>query len=176
MPEHRRKQMNSALKLTLLFLSGYGFITQQVVANTWIRRLDEKILERDFLRVTPENTPLLVQLIDDLGLRSVTSIILIITAILISRRFKSWRPINLSILALLLLNSLALVLNPRSKDIRVPLSATCLSHTPIPQGILRLLASAIWSCVAPPGPSTSSRALCPGSLPSHQILFLKTHH
>ena len=46
MPEHRRKQMNSALKLTLLFLSGYGFITQQVVANTWIRRLDEKILER----------------------------------------------------------------------------------------------------------------------------------
>lgn len=45
-----------------------------------------------------------MQLIDDLGLRSVTSIILIITAILISRRFKSWRPINLSTLALLLLN------------------------------------------------------------------------
>jgi membrane-associated phospholipid phosphatase len=104
MPEHRRRQMNSAMKLTLLFLSGYGFITQQVVANTWIRRLDEKILERDFLKVTPENTPLFVQLIDDLGLRSVTSVILIITAILISRRFKSWRPINLSILALLLLN------------------------------------------------------------------------
>jgi len=104
MPEHRQRQMNSALKLTLLFLSGYGFITQQVVANTWIRRLDEKILERDFLKVTPENTPLFVQLIDDLGLRSVTSVLLIITAILISRRFKSWRPINLSILALLLLN------------------------------------------------------------------------
>lgn len=104
MPEHRRRQMNSAMKLTLLFLSGYGLITQQVVANTWIRRLDEKILERDFLKVTPENTPLFVQLIDDLGLRSVTSVILITTAILISRRFKSWRPINLSILALLLLN------------------------------------------------------------------------
>ena len=104
MPEHRRRQMNSALKLTLLFLSGYGFITQQVVANSWIRRLDEKILEREFLKVSPEDTPLFVQLVDDLGLRSVTSIILIITAILISRRFKSWRPINLSILALLLLN------------------------------------------------------------------------
>lgn len=104
MPEHRRRQMNSALKLTLLFLSGYGLITQQVVGNSWIRRLDEKILERDFLKVSPEDTPLFVQLIDDLGLRSVTSIILIITAILISRRFKSWRPINLSILALLLLN------------------------------------------------------------------------
>lgn len=104
MPEQRRRQMNSALKLTLLFFSGYGFITQQVVANSWIRRLDEKILEREFLKVSPEDTPLFVQLVDDLGLRSVTSIILIITAILISRRFKSWRPINLSILALLLLN------------------------------------------------------------------------
>jgi len=41
---------------------------------------------------------------DDLGLRGITSAILLITAILISRRFKSWRPINLSLLALLLLN------------------------------------------------------------------------
>ena len=104
MPEQRRKQMNSAIKLTVLFLALYGLIAQQVVANTWIRRLDEKILEREFLKVSPEDTPLIVQLVDDLGLRSVTSIILIITAILISRRFKSWRPINLSILALLLLN------------------------------------------------------------------------
>ena len=43
-------------------------------------------------------------LVDDLGLRGVTAIILLFTAVLISRRFKSWRPINLSILSLLLLN------------------------------------------------------------------------
>jgi len=104
MPEKRREQKNSALKLTALFLVIYAVITQQVLANTWIRRLDEWIYNRDFLLITPGKTPTLVMLVDDLGLRSVTAIFLMITAILIGRRFKSWRPINLSILALLLLN------------------------------------------------------------------------
>jgi membrane-associated phospholipid phosphatase len=104
MPAKRRKQMNSALKLTILFTFLYALVTQQVLANTWIRRLDEWIYERDFLLITPGKTPTLVMLVDDLGLRSVTAIFLIITAIIISRRFKSWRPINLSILSLVLLN------------------------------------------------------------------------
>jgi membrane-associated phospholipid phosphatase len=104
MPEQRRKQMNSAIKFTVLFLALYAFVTQQVVANTWIRRLDEWIYERDFLLITPGQTPTLVMLVDNLGLRSVSSIILLIIAFLISRRFKSWRPINLSILSLVLLN------------------------------------------------------------------------
>jgi membrane-associated phospholipid phosphatase len=104
MPEKRRAQKNSALKLTALFLVIYAFITQQVLANTWIRRLDEWIYNRDFLLITPGKTPTLVMLVDDLGLRSITALFLIITAVLISRRFKSWRPINLSILSLLLLN------------------------------------------------------------------------
>jgi membrane-associated phospholipid phosphatase len=104
MPAKRRKQMNSALKLTILFTFLYALVTQQVLANTWIRRLDEWIYERDFLLITPGKTPTMVMLADDLGLRSVTAIFLIITAIIISRRFKSWRPINLSILSLVLLN------------------------------------------------------------------------
>ena len=104
MPEERKRQKNSALKLTILFVSLYGLVTQQVLANTWIRRLDEWIYERDFLLITPGKTPTLVMLIDDLGLRSITAIFLIITAVIISRRFKSWRPINLSVLSLILLN------------------------------------------------------------------------
>ena len=104
MPEQRRKQMNSALKLTIAFVCIYALITQQVVANSWIRRLDEWIYERDILLVTPGKTPTIVILMDDLGLRGITSAILLITAILISRRFKSWRPVNLSLLALFLLN------------------------------------------------------------------------
>jgi membrane-associated phospholipid phosphatase len=104
MPEKRREQKNSALKLTALFLVIYGVITQQVLANTWIRRIDEWIYNRDFLLVTPGKTPTLVMLVDDLGLRSITALFLIVTAVLIGRRFKSWRPINLSILSLVLLN------------------------------------------------------------------------
>ncbi len=104
MPERRRKQKNSAFKLTILFIGIYALITQQVLANSWVRRLDEWVYERDILLVTPGKTPTIVILMDDLGLRGITSAILLITAILISRRFKSWRPINLSLLALLLLN------------------------------------------------------------------------
>ena len=103
MPEQRKKQMNSAIKLTILFLALYALITQQVLANSWIRRLDDWIYERDFLLVTPGKTPTLVMLVDDLGLRAVTAFFLLVTAILISRRFKSWRPVNLSILSLVLL-------------------------------------------------------------------------
>lgn len=104
MPEKRKRQMNTAIKLAAIFLAIYGLITQQVLANGWLRRFDEWIYNRDFLLVTPGKTPTIVMLIDDLGLRSVTAIILLFTAFLISRRFKSWRPINLSILSLVGLN------------------------------------------------------------------------
>jgi membrane-associated phospholipid phosphatase len=104
MPEQRRKQKNSAVKLTILFTFIYALITQQVLANSWIRRLDEWIYDRSFLTLEPNKTPTLVMLVDDLGLRSITAIALLVTATLISRRFKSWRPINLSLLSLLLLN------------------------------------------------------------------------
>ena len=104
MPEKRKRQMNTALKLAALFLTIYAVITQQVLANGWLRRLDEWIYNRDFLLVTPGKTPTLIMLVDDLGLRSVTAIFLLITAFFISRRFKSWRPINLSILSLVALN------------------------------------------------------------------------
>jgi membrane-associated phospholipid phosphatase len=104
MPEVRKKQKNAAIKYAMVFLAIYGLITQQVLANGWLRRLDEWIFERDILLVSPDSTPLIIILIDDLGLRSVTAIVLLITAALISRRYKSWRPINLSLLSLLLLN------------------------------------------------------------------------
>ena len=104
MSERRRKQKTAAFKLAALFIIIYGFITQQVLANTWIRRVDEWIYNREFLLVTPGKTPTLVMLVDDLGLRSVTALVLLVTATLIGRRFKSWRPFNLSLLSLLLLN------------------------------------------------------------------------
>jgi len=104
MPEKRREQKNSALKLAALFIAIYAVITQQVLVNSWIRRLDEWIYDRGFLIVTPGKTPTLVMLVDDLGLRSVTALVLLITATLIGRRFKSWRPFNLSLLSLVLLN------------------------------------------------------------------------
>jgi membrane-associated phospholipid phosphatase len=49
-------------------------------------------------------TNFIILRIDDLGLRWVTASILLIAAILIGRRFRSWRPLNLSILSLVFLN------------------------------------------------------------------------
>ena len=104
MSARRRSEMWIALKWAAILLLLYAFVTQQVLANTWIRRVDEAIKERNFLLSTKGKTPTLVMLIDDLGLRSITAIVLLITALIIARRFKSWRPINLSLLSLLLLN------------------------------------------------------------------------
>ena len=104
MSARRRSEMWIALKWAAILLLLYAFVTQQVLANTWIRRVDEAIKERNFLLSTKGKTPTLVMLIDDLGLRSITAIVLLITAVIIARRFKSWRPINLSLLSLLLLN------------------------------------------------------------------------
>ena len=42
--------------------------------------------------------------LDDLGLRSLTATCLLVTAVLITYKYKSWRPINFSLAALLLLN------------------------------------------------------------------------
>ena len=104
MGARRRSEMWIALKWAAMVLLAYAFVTQQVLANTWIRRVDEAIKERNFLYSAKGKTPTLVMLIDDLGLRSITAIVLLFTAVIIARRFKSWRPINLSLLSLLLLN------------------------------------------------------------------------
>ena len=104
MSAKRRSEMWTALKWAGILSLLYAFITQQVLANTWILRVDEAIKDRKFLFSEKGKTPTLVMLIDDLGLRSITAIALLITAIIISQRFKSWRPINLSLLSLLVLN------------------------------------------------------------------------
>jgi hypothetical protein len=43
MPEIRKRQMNTALKWAVLFIAIYAIITQQVLANGWLRRFDEWI-------------------------------------------------------------------------------------------------------------------------------------
>ena len=45
-----------------------------------------------------------IRRLDDLGLRGVSGIALLVVAIYISRRFKTWRPINLGLLAFISLN------------------------------------------------------------------------
>ena len=104
-PSKRKLEMYKALKISgLLFLS-YLALTLSVVFNTPIRTFDQWVHKIDMPNF-PWIWEFTIRRIDDLGLRGLTAPILIILAIFIGRRFQSWRPLNLAILAILLLNLL----------------------------------------------------------------------
>ena len=101
--EARRAEMVRALKWSVIMLFGFLLITHQVIINGPLVHLDAMIANAHRPKLgNGLNNVLMV--IDDLGLRGVTAPILLISAFLISRRFKSFRPLNLSILSLVALN------------------------------------------------------------------------
>ena len=95
--------MRRALKWSAGLFAGYLFITYQVLTDGFMVRIDRELssLEHPRFRGT---IGFIVRRLDDLGLRSVSGIALLIVAIYISRRFKTWRPINLGLLSFLSLN------------------------------------------------------------------------
>jgi membrane-associated phospholipid phosphatase len=97
--------MYKALKISGLLFFSYLALTLSVVLNTPIRAFDQWVHEIDMPNF-PWIWEFTIRRIDDLGLRGLTAPILIILAIFIGRRFQSWRPLNLAILAILLLNLL----------------------------------------------------------------------
>lgn len=99
----RRIQMNRALKWAGLLFAGFLLVTQQVITNGPLIHLDARIFNADRPHLSKFEKLILLR-IDNLGLRGVTATILLITAFFLARRFKSWRPLNLSVLALLALN------------------------------------------------------------------------
>jgi hypothetical protein len=101
--ELRRKQFNRALRWAGLLFIGFLIVTQQVITNGPLISLDAKIFNATRPSLSALERVILLR-IDNLGLRGVTATILLITAFFIARRFKSWRPLNLSILAVLALN------------------------------------------------------------------------
>lgn len=95
--------MVRAIKWSSLFFIGFIVVTQQVITNGQLIALDAKIANAgrtDF----PSWIDFMLMRIDDLGLRGLTATALMIAAIYIARRFKTWRPVNLAILSLLALN------------------------------------------------------------------------
>jgi membrane-associated phospholipid phosphatase len=95
--------MRRALKWSASLFAGYLFITYQVLSDGFLVRIDRELnnLEHPRFRGT---IGFIVRRLDDLGLRSVSGIALLIVAIYISRRFKTWRPINLGLLSFISLN------------------------------------------------------------------------
>lgn len=99
----RRKQMRRALKWSAGLFAGFLFVTYQVLNYGFVIDID-----RHFDNLNHPHfkglSYFIIRRLDDLGLRSVSGIALLIVGLYISRRFKTWRPINLGLLSFLALN------------------------------------------------------------------------
>ena len=103
MAHNRRRQMRRALKWSAGLFAGFLVVTQQVVTYGPIIQIDRFFSRADHPHFKGISA-FIIRRLDDLGLRSISGIALLIVAIYISRRFKTWRPINLGILSFLSLN------------------------------------------------------------------------
>lgn len=101
--EVRRHEMNIALRWTAVLSFGFILVTLDIINQGLLYKFDQFVADIERPKLSGL-TNFIVLRIDDLGLRWITATILLITAALVSRRFKSWRPLNLSLLSLIFLN------------------------------------------------------------------------
>ena len=95
--------MRRALKWSACLFAGFLLVTQQVVTYGPITDIDEFFSESKHPHFKGLSA-FIIRRLDDLGLRGVSGIALLIVALYISRRFRTWRPINLGLLAFISLN------------------------------------------------------------------------
>ena len=99
----RRRQMDRALRWSLLLFVGFLVVTQQVLTNGPLVAYDKELNSQP----KPQFEGLaefILRRLDDLGLRSLTATVLLIAASFIAYKFKTWRPLNLAMISLLSLN------------------------------------------------------------------------
>jgi membrane-associated phospholipid phosphatase len=99
----RKSQRNRALRWSALLFGGFLLVTQQVYTYGPLTYFDKKINSSS----KPQFEGLagfILRRLDDLGLRGVTATALLIVAVFIAWKFKTWRPLNLAILSLISLN------------------------------------------------------------------------
>jgi len=99
----RKGQMFRALRWASLLFLGFLFVTQQVLSNGPLVNFDSDVNRTNRPRFDGFSGFLLRRL-DDLGLRWLTATVLLVAAAYIAYKFKTWRPLNLAVLSLLVLN------------------------------------------------------------------------
>ena len=99
----RKAQRNKAFKWSAILFSGFLIVTQQVYTYGPLTVFDKRIDSSS----KPQFEGLggfILRRLDDLGLRGLTATVLLLAAAFIAWKFKTWRPLNLAILSLVLLN------------------------------------------------------------------------
>jgi len=99
----RKAEMWKAVRGSIWLFLGFLIVTQQVLAKGYLYQFDRwvKHVKHHTFRGTSSH---ILLAIDDMGLRGFTATVLLISAALSGWRFKSFRPFNLSVFSLLLLN------------------------------------------------------------------------
>ena len=95
--------MFRAFRWSLLLLIGFLLVTHQVLINGPLVGYDKEIASQP----QPEFEGVqefILRRLDDLGLRGLTATVLLIAAAFIAYKFKTWRPLNLAVLSVVLLN------------------------------------------------------------------------
>ena len=101
--QNRRKQMDRALRWAVVLFAGFLLVTQQVLSYGPLVEYDKKI-NSDPKPQFDGFAGFLLRRLDDLGLRWLTATVLLLAAVFIAYKFKTWRPLNLAFLSLILLN------------------------------------------------------------------------
>ena len=95
--------MFRAFRWSLLLLFSFLLVTHQVIINGPLVTYDKEIASQP----QPEFEGIqgfILRRLDDLGLRGLTATVLLIAAAFIAYKFKTWRPLNLAFLSVVLLN------------------------------------------------------------------------
>jgi membrane-associated phospholipid phosphatase len=95
--------MFRAVRWSIFLFIGFLLVTEQVLNQSYLYRFDHWIKGLKHHTFKGMSSHILLAM-DDLGLRSLTATILLLTAAFLGWKFKSWRPIYLSVSALILLN------------------------------------------------------------------------
>ena len=100
---NQREELSRSFSWAAFATSGFLFVTYQVVTAGWLITIDDKIATFDRY-LFPKWVYFILRRIDDLGLRGLSAIAILLLSVYLWRRFNTYRPILLSVVALLALN------------------------------------------------------------------------
>jgi membrane-associated phospholipid phosphatase len=100
---HQSEELSRSFTWAAFASSGFLFVTYQVVTAGWLITIDDKIATVDRYKF-PDWVYFVLRRIDDLGLRGLSAVAILLLSAYLWRRFNTIRPILLSVVALLALN------------------------------------------------------------------------
>ena len=100
---HQREELSRSFSWAAFATSGFLFVTYQVVTAGWLITIDDKIATFDRY-LFPKWVYFVLRRIDDLGLRGLSAIAILLLSTYLWRRFNTFRPLLLSVVALIALN------------------------------------------------------------------------